>query len=113
MIVNDKKKHTDEGFLKEDNKKFEKVDSFVYLGSLMNNTNEIKEDINMRIKPVLTYEANTSTWVLCVGNMARFRVFERKILRKFYGPTNENGDWRIRYDRELYQLYDFSDIITD
>jgi hypothetical protein len=25
-----------------------------------------------------------------------------KILRKTYGPTNDNGVWRIRYIQELY-----------
>ena len=37
-------------------------------------------------------------------------IFERKILRKIYGPVNENGEWRIRYNKELYELYKSSDI---
>ncbi|KAJ4432992.1 hypothetical protein ANN_15249 [Periplaneta americana] len=45
--------------------------------------------------------------------MARLRVYERKILRNIYGPTKENEEWRIRYSRELYRLYDSSDVITD
>jgi hypothetical protein len=36
---------------------------------------------------------------------------ERKILRKIYGPTNDNGVWRIRYNQELYGLYNEPDII--
>ena len=40
-------------------------------------------------------------------------IFERKILRKIYGPVNENGEWRIRNNKELYELYKSSDIITD
>jgi hypothetical protein len=32
-------------------------------------------------------------------------------MRKIYGPTNDNGVWRIRYKQELYGLYNKSDII--
>jgi hypothetical protein len=37
-------------------------------------------------------------------------LFERKILRRIYGPTKENGIWRIIYNRELYKLYKEPDI---
>jgi hypothetical protein len=40
------------------------------------------------------------------------RVFERKILRAIFGPTNENGEWEIKYNNELYTLYKESDIVT-
>jgi hypothetical protein len=39
-------------------------------------------------------------------------VFERKILRAIFGPTDENGEWRIKYNNELYTLYKESDIVT-
>jgi len=29
------------------------------------------------------------------------RIFERKILRKIYGPVQEGDTWRIRYNEEL------------
>ena len=32
------------------------------------------------------------------------------IHRKIYGPVNEKGEWRIRYNKELYELYKSSDI---
>jgi len=35
-----------------------------------------------------------------------------KILRAIFGPTNDNGEWRIKYDTELYTLYKESDIVT-
>jgi hypothetical protein len=35
---------------------------------------------------------------------------ERKVLRKMYGPTCDNGRWRIRYNNELYQLFGEPDI---
>jgi hypothetical protein len=28
-------------------------------------------------------------------------VFEREIFRKIYGPKYENGEWKIRTNREL------------
>jgi hypothetical protein len=29
-------------------------------------------------------------------------VFERKILKAIFGPTNDNREWRIKYNNELY-----------
>jgi len=43
---------------------------------------------------------------LCLG------VFERKILRRIYGPTCEEAVWRSRYNEELYRLYDEADLVT-
>ena len=37
---------------------------------------------------------------------------ERKILRKIYGPTNENGQWRIKTNSELLNKYKSQDIVT-
>jgi hypothetical protein len=31
--------------------------------------------------------------------------FERKILRKIFGPTQSKGVWRIRYSDEIYKTY--------
>jgi hypothetical protein len=39
-------------------------------------------------------------------------VFERKILRAIFGPTNDNGEWRVKYNDELYTLYKENDIVT-
>jgi hypothetical protein len=39
-------------------------------------------------------------------------VFERKILSAIFGPTNENGEWIIKYSNELNTLYKESDIVT-
>jgi hypothetical protein len=36
---------------------------------------------------------------------------ERKILRKIYGPTCFNGIWRIKYDDDLYSLYEETSIV--
>jgi hypothetical protein len=38
--------------------------------------------------------------------------FERKILRRIYGPICEGTTWRSRYNEELYRLYDETDLVT-
>jgi hypothetical protein len=44
------------------------------------------------IRPVVTYACETIT--------NRLLVFERKILRKIFGPNNENGFWRIKTNQK-------------
>ena len=39
-------------------------------------------------------------------------TWERKILRKIYGPTKENGQWRIKTNKELRTKYKSQDIVT-
>ena len=39
-------------------------------------------------------------------------VFERKILRKIFGPTYENGFWRIKTNEELDKLIKHENIIN-
>jgi len=39
-------------------------------------------------------------------------TWERKILRKMYGPTKENGQWRIKTNKELRTKYKSQDIAT-
>jgi hypothetical protein len=52
---------------------------------------------------VLAYGSETR--VLSKSDENILGVFERKILRPIFGPTNENGEWRIKYNNELYTLY--------
>ena len=47
----------------------------------------------------------SETWVLTKSDEAILGVFERKILRAIFGPTNDNGEWLIKYNNELYTLY--------
>jgi len=120
---------------------FEAVKSFTYLGSLINVNNDNSAKIKKRIlmankgfyelkrqfrsqflsiknkiklyktliRQVLAY--GSETWVLSKSDEAILGVFERKILRAIFGPTNDNGEWRIKYN-ELYTLYKESDIVT-
>jgi hypothetical protein len=62
------------------------------------------------IRPLLAH--GSDTWVLSKSDEGRLGVFERKVLRAIFGPTNDNGEWRIKYNDELYTLYKDSDIIT-
>jgi len=39
-------------------------------------------------------------------------VFERKISRKIFGPTYENGSWRIKTNEELDKLIKQENIIN-
>jgi hypothetical protein len=38
-------------------------------------------------------------------------IFERRILRYIFGPVEENGTWRRRYNYELYKLFNEPDVI--
>jgi hypothetical protein len=39
------------------------------------------------------------------------RIFERKILRKIYGPVQEGDIWRIRYNEELNRVINGEDMV--
>jgi hypothetical protein len=55
------------------------------------------------IRPVMTYECEA--WTLTNREEQRLRTFERRILRKIFGPVqNEHGSWRIRMNYELNEL---------
>ena len=121
---------------------FERVNSFVYLETLITTDNNTSTEINNTIalanrsyfglvnilkakninrkykviihktliKPVLM--SGPETWVLSKADELCLRVFERKILRRIYGPICEGATWRLRYNEELYRLYDETDLVT-
>ena len=43
-------------------------------------------------------------WTLLSTDAAALRIFERKVLRKIFGPVRVGDDFRIRSNRELYEL---------
>ena len=47
----------------------------------------------------------SETWVISKSDKASLGVFERKILRAIFGPTNDNGEWRLKYNIDLYTLF--------
>jgi hypothetical protein len=121
----------------------EQEKSFKYLGSVVNGNNSIEEEIKGRIslgnkacyanqdlfksklltknsklrmckslvRPVVTYVCET--WVLKENIKTKLRVFERKVLRKIYGPTKEkDGIWWIKSNEELNRLTGNKNIIN-
>jgi hypothetical protein len=120
---------------------FNRVDNFKYLGTMVNKMNNRSVEVNARLKmanrayyelqnhiksriisrhiktslyktlirPALTYGAET--WVLSKQDEHRLSIFERKILRRIYGPVIDRGGWQISTNQELYRLYDENDIV--
>jgi hypothetical protein len=54
------------------------------------------------VRPAVTY--GSEWWTLTVEGERVLAVFERKILRKKYGPVEENELWRIRRNDELEDI---------
>jgi len=55
------------------------------------------------IRPIAVY--GCETWALKESITQKLSVFERKILRKIFGPTKEaNGIWRIKTNKDLDEL---------
>ncbi|RZF38840.1 hypothetical protein LSTR_LSTR013781 [Laodelphax striatellus] len=126
-----------------DDYSFERLNSFKYLGSVITDDNNVEADIkaklaagnrcyyalsqylrsktlsrkikieiyNTIIKPVCVYGAET--WVLTKKDEDLLNTWERKILRRIYGPVNIDGEWRIRTNQELRDLYKKSQIVDD
>ena len=128
-------------YLQINSYKFKTVDSFTYLGSEVNCENDNKTEIRKRImlankcfyglrtrfkshiisrktkmllykvliRPVVTYASET--WVLTKEDENALSRFERKILRSIFGAINDRGQWRRRYNSELYELYKEPDLV--
>jgi hypothetical protein len=43
--------------------------------------------------------------------MNALRIFERKIVRRIYGPINEGESWRIRTNKEIEDILEGADIV--
>jgi len=127
--------------IKLDEYTFERVTNFKYLGVIVNNKADIKQEISNRIlmanrayftnnkllksklilrstkiqiyktliRPVATYAAET--WTLNISDENTLRIFERRIIRKIYGPICENGLWRVRHNLEINDLLQGKDIV--
>jgi hypothetical protein len=62
------------------------------------------------IRPVVTYVSET--WNLAKANERRLGLFERKVLRYIFGAKQENEIWRKRYNYELYEIFNNSNIVS-
>ena len=65
----------------------------------------------MMVKPVAAYDSKT--WAVTEMGMKRLGTWERKILRRLYGPVVEQGMWSIRTNEELRELYKHIDTVED
>jgi hypothetical protein len=121
----------------------EQVKSFKYLGSIVNGNKSVEEEIKERIslgnkayhanqelfkskllikksklrmyqalvRPVVTYACET--WALKENTRLKLQVFERKALRRVYGPTRENDStWSIKLNEELKRLIGNKNVIN-
>jgi hypothetical protein len=59
------------------------------------------EKLIVVVVSVVSYGAET--WTMTKKEEEALLIFERKIFRRIYGPKNENGEWKIRTNRELEQ----------
>jgi hypothetical protein len=51
------------------------------------------------VRPILKRESER--WAVRGKDEYMIRIFERRILRRIYGPVNENCVWGSRYNHEL------------
>ena len=58
----------------------------------------------------MTYASET--WVLKETVIQKLFVFEKKILRRIFGPTKENQIWRVKTNEELDKLIKHKNIIN-
>ena len=83
--------------------------SYILISKLLSKKSKLKLYWTL-IRPVVTYACET--WVLKENIIQKLMIFERKILRKIFGPTKEvNGLWRIKTNEELDELIKWKNII--
>ena len=115
---------------------FEQVDEFKYLGVNINTKNNMHKEIQLRInsankayfamrkmlisrllskgtkeklytsflRPIVMYACET--WSKTQGDEEKLLTFERKILRKIYGPARlQNGEYERRKNEDLERLF--------
>jgi hypothetical protein len=123
-------------------KKKKKAESFKYLRSVMTSLNDIETEMKSKIAvgnkccyalgPILRRRSisqtikirlyktiirpavtqGTETWTVTNITEKMLMTWERKIMRKIYGPKKGNGLWRIETNLELMTKYKSQDIVT-
>ena len=69
----------------------------------------IKRNRKTLIRPVVSYGAEA--WTLTKKEEQALLIFERKIIRRIYGPKYENGGWKSRTNRELEEISKWENIV--
>lgn len=122
-------------------KRFEVVDEFVYLGSLISNNFDTSMEIRRRIlagqraffgvrhlltskrisraAKLIMYKTlirpvvlyGSEAWNTTVADENAIGVFERKVLRAILGPKKEGDLYKSRSNEELYQIFNEADIV--
>lgn len=120
---------------------FERVPMFKYLGSIVTPDNNMVPEVHQRIlagnrcyyglskymknkeisratkchlyrtliRPVVTY--GSETWTLTKDLERQLLVFERRVLRRIFGPIRDGDLWRVRHNDELRRLFKEPDIV--
>jgi hypothetical protein len=70
-----------------------------------------KQIFQSQLPLVLPY--GTVTWALTQKTEQILCTSERKILRRIYGPIQDNGLWRPRWNGEIYNLHKDLNIMDD
>lgn len=132
-------------FMNVEGNTFKRVTHLKYLGHLLTQDNDLKMEINIRIqkgnksffglgkilssrtisvnmkiqiyitlvRSIILY--TSETWPLRKIEETRLKVFERRILRRIYGPCIDahTGVWRKRHNCELEELFKRPDIAKE
>ena len=129
-------------YINTEEEQFEEVNLFKYVGTMVDTDNSIEEEIKERIAagnrayhvhkklfssklisrniklqlyntlicPTVTYASKT--WVFTGSMTNKLMVFERKIMRKIFGPTRtDDGYWRIETNQEINGILKGQNII--
>lgn len=121
---------------------FEVVNAFTYLGTSIDNENNVSTEIKRRIiaaskcayglskhlrSHLLSRKTKIKiyrtlikpvltyaceTWTMSKKDENLLCIFEMKILRRIFGGVSIGGIWHRRYNNELYQLYNCHHIVT-
>ena len=122
-------------------KRFEVVNDFVYLGSIISNNHDTSMEIKRRIlaaqrayfsvshllksrkisryAKVTMYKTlirpvvlyGSESWNMTSADEHAIGVFERRILRAIFGPKKEGELFKCRSNAEVYQLFKEADIV--